>query len=302
MTTRPATFSPTSPRVLDGGLSTYLECDGHVLEGELWSAALLLDAPDAVRGAHRVFLEAGATCLTTATYQASFDALARRGLSRAESLAAFELGVRLASEARGERRDVLVAASLGSYGACRADGSEFRGGFGLSVDELAGFHRPRLAAVARGADVVAFETVPELAEVEAVARLADQHELPAWISVTVRDGATLRSGEPLAAAFDIVAASRAAAFAINCSAPAHVTAALERLPRGEVPVLAYANSGETWADGRWSGERPARPFVEYARDWLDRGAAGVGGCCRVTVEDIRAVAAMVRARGGRSAD
>lgn len=288
---------PTDPLLLDGGGATTLEASGESLDPALWSAGCLIDAPDAIRRCHAAFLSAGAEVATTMTYQASFEGFARRGLEAAEARRVMASGVRLAREAGAEvTHQTFVAGSVGSYGGVLADGSEFRGGFGLSVDRLVDFHRPRLEACGAGADVVACETVPELDEVRAFARLAEDAPVPVWISVTLRDGAHLRSGESLREAFDIVADSAAVAFALNCSAPAHVTAALELLPSEGLPIFAYANSGEGYVDGAWSGDRGPRPFIAFVGDWLDRGAAGVGGCCRVTPDDIRDMADLLARR------
>ena len=71
--------------MLDGGLATELERRGAVLDSALWSAKLLLDDPDALTEVHRSFLEAGADCISTATYQASFEGFERKGVHRAEA-------------------------------------------------------------------------------------------------------------------------------------------------------------------------------------------------------------------------
>ena len=95
-----------------------------------------------------------------------------------------------------------VAASIGPYGAMLADGSEYRGDYGLSVEELRDFHRPRLQVLAQavldlpdGDGVLAVETIPSLAEVEALAAELAGPGVPAWVSVTP-DGDRLRTGEP----------------------------------------------------------------------------------------------------------
>ncbi|MGW2543213.1 homocysteine S-methyltransferase family protein, partial [Kitasatospora sp. NPDC001574] len=130
------------PLVLDGGLSDQLAAAGHDLADGLWSARLLLDAPEAVRAVHRAYFEAGAEVAITASYQASFEGFARRGVGRAGVARLLALGVELAREAAeglpGRRR--WVAASVGPYGAVTADGSEYRGRYGLSTAELEAFH------------------------------------------------------------------------------------------------------------------------------------------------------------------
>src|SRR5438445_13611691 len=102
----PCPFGPFLKRsgvvILDGGLATELERRGADLRDPLWSAKLLLENPALIRQVHRDYLEAGADVVTGASYQASFEGLARRGLSRQEAAQALRLSVRLALEARDD--------------------------------------------------------------------------------------------------------------------------------------------------------------------------------------------------------
>ena len=157
--------------LLDGGFATRLEHRGHDLSDALWSARLLLDEPDAIRATHADFFAAGAEVAITASYQVSESGFLAAGRTVAEAREALARSVRLARAAAaqfdGER---WVAASIGPYGASLADGSEYRGDYGLSVAELRAWHRPRLELLAEaGADLFACETIPCLAEAEALA-------------------------------------------------------------------------------------------------------------------------------------
>ena len=275
------------PVVLDGGLATELERRGADLSSKLWSARLLRDDPAAILDAHRAFVQAGAEVLTSASYQASFDELGE------EAEALLRRSVTLARSAEPR----WVAASVGPYGAMLADGSEYRGDYGLSVHQLSEWHRPRLAVLAdAGADVLAVETMPCLAEVEAVCTELADLAVPAWVSVSC-SAAALRSGEPAAEAFAIAAdCASVVAVGVNCTDPADFTELLPVAARVGKPVVAYPNSGEKWdaAARRWVGcSSFAVPVVE---GWLACGARLVGGCCRVRPEDIAAVAALVRGR------
>ena len=105
---------------------------------------------------------------TTASYQASFDGFAACGIGRGETVRLLRRSVALACSARDalpDDRRRWVAASVGPYGAALADGSEYRGRYGLTVAELADWHRPRLEVLASaGADVLALETIPDVDE------------------------------------------------------------------------------------------------------------------------------------------
>ena len=291
--------------VADGGLATELEARGNDLSGSLWSARLLVDAPEQVRDAHLAFFRAGAVIATSASYQASFEGFARGGLGRRDAAAVMARSVTLAQAARaemaGDGRPRWVAASAGPYGAALADGSEYRGRYGLSVRELAAWHRPRLEALAEaGPDVLALETVPDVDEAEALVAVIAGLGIPAWLSYTIA-GERTRAGQPLAEAFAVAAgAPEVVAVGVNCCAPADVLAAIAaaREATGK-PVIVYPNSGEGWDARRraWTGR--SRYCAGQPRQWIAAGARIVGGCCRVRPADI-AVIAQAAAEAGRA--
>jgi homocysteine S-methyltransferase len=181
-----------------------------------------------------------------------------------------------------------VAASVGPYGALLADGSEYTGAYGRSVAELRAFHRPRLQVLAEacaevGDAVLAVETIPSLAEVEALAAELDGLGVPAWLSVTP-SGDRLRTGEPLLEAFALAGTvPEVVAVGVNCCEPDDVDRALELAATADlgVPVIAYPNTGEGWdAKARaWTGAPTLD--ADRARAWRDDGARALGGCCRV---------------------
>ncbi len=185
------------PVLLDGGLATLLEAHGHDLSSDMWSARLLLDDPAELVAAHREYYEAGAQVAITASYQASFEGFAACGLDRPAADAAFRRSVECALTARDsfdDDRERWVAASVGPYGAMLADGSEYRGDYGRTAAQLRDWHRPRFEILAdAGADVLAVETVPCLAEVQALVDLLDESSATALV-VAVRDRRTNEGG------------------------------------------------------------------------------------------------------------
>ncbi|MEU9609281.1 homocysteine S-methyltransferase [Streptomyces sp. NPDC048057] len=291
------------PLVLDGGLSNQLEAQGCDVSDELWSARLLVDGPEQIEAAHRAYVRSGARVLITASYQASFEGFARRGVGRAEVTGLFARSVALARAAAEATEDeVWVAASVGPYGAVLADGGEYRGRYGLTVRELERFHRPRIEALAAAEpDVLALETVPDTDEAEALLRAVEGCGVPVWLSYTVSGGQT-RAGQDLAAAFALAAGDDVVAVGVNCCAPedADGAVALAATTTGK-PVVVYPNSGETWDaqtrdwrdGGVGSGIDPLR-----VRGWLASGARLVGGCCRVGPDVVADVAgALAPSRG-----
>ncbi|MEG8278780.1 homocysteine S-methyltransferase [Streptomyces sp. AHA2] len=286
--------------VLDGGMSNQLESAGHDLGDELWSARLLAERPEAVTEAHLAYFRAGADVAITSSYQATFEGFARRGIGRERAAALMTLSVESAREAArraGVSRPLWVAASAGPYGAMLADGSEYRGRYGLTVGELERFHRPRLEVLAAaGPDVLALETVPDTDEAAALLRAVRGLGVPAWLTYSVADGRT-RAGQPLERAFSLAAdAEEVIAVGVNCCAPQEVAAAAATAARvtGK-PVVVYPNSGETW-DARaraWTGDATFTPG--RVTSWQQAGARLIGGCCRVGPETIADIAGVVGA-------
>jgi homocysteine S-methyltransferase len=298
---------------VDGALATELEAHGCDLEDPLWSAKVLLEQPHLVKRVHRDYFRAGAAVAITASYQATTLGFARRGLSEEEALGRVALSVRLADEARREyllenpdAGPLLVAGSVGPYGAYLADGSEYRGDYLLSPNEFLEFHRPRISAlVDAGADFLACETLPSLPEAQALLVLLEEFDVEAWLSFTLRDGGHISDGTPLAQVAELCRDQPlAVAIGVNCVPLELVSPALEALGNAtETPLIAYPNSGEkydavtkTWGPAA-AGDRPAGPnsrtplsLAEGTPIWRELGARLVGGCCRTTPHDIAAVA------------
>jgi homocysteine S-methyltransferase len=279
--------------LLDGGLASELERRGHDLSSGLWSARLLRDDPAAIVEVHRAFAVAGAEVVTSASYQASFERLGEH----AEPL--LRRSVVLAREAG----TTWVAASVGPYGAMLADGSEYRGDYGLTMAELRKWHRRRLAVLAEAApDVLAVETIPCLAEVEALCAELTEFATPAWLSITCA-GTETRAGEPASEAFAMARdCDPVIAVGVNCTAPDDVAELVREAANvSGKPVVVYPNSGERWdaERRRWIGESAFS--AEAVSDWIDNGARLVGGCCRVRPEDIAEVRAAADVRTGTPA-
>ena len=307
--TDPPSSSPFAPFLgtqgfvlLDGGLATALEARGHDLRDPLWSARVLLEAPEDVRRVHLDYLGAGADCIATVTYQATFEGLRARGLDEGRAAAAFDLAVRLAVEARdafwaepshrGARRRPLVAASLGPYGAYLANGAEYAGEYDLDEDALVAWHRRRWHLLAAsGADLLGCETIPSFPEARALVRLlAETPGRWGWISFQCRDGERLADGTPLeVAAAYCGRAPGVAAVGVNCVPPGRVSSLLERARRGTGGVLAaYPNSGERYdaSAKAWAPGSAGDDLAAWAPRWLAQGAAVLGGCCRTGPDTI----------------
>jgi homocysteine S-methyltransferase len=282
--------------VLDGGLATELERRGADLRDPLWSAKVLVEDPQAIRAVHEAYFEAGADVAISASYQATFEGLAGRGIEHDDAAKLMRRSVELAREAAGGDR--VVAASVGPYGAMLGNGAEYTGDYDRNEDELVEFHVPRIEALAEAEpDVFAVETIPSFVEAGALARALERvPEIPAWVSFSCRDGGHVCDGTPIASAVEIVAAAPSViAVGVNCTSPLHVERLVETISATtEERVVCYPNRGsfwdpmrKTWTDPpRQDARPPLRPLA-----WKEAGASMIGGCCGTTPEDIAAIAA-----------
>ena len=293
--------------VLDGAMATELERKGFDLSGPLWSARVLAEAPAAIREVHRAYLEAGADCLLTASYQVSAEGFEELGLSPPQAaqaaVRALRTSVTLAEEARdaylaGASRRIWIAASLGPYGAMLHNGAEYHGNYDCSFAELVAFHHNRIAVLATtNADFLAFESIPSLAEARAIlAALKPFPDVGAYLSFTCRDGQRVSHGEPFGTCAALLDQERqVVGVGVNCTAPALIGSLIHEAVRAtQKPIIVYPNSGEAWDPVHhcWQGEGETQQFGEQARGWLAAGAKCIGGCCRTRPEHIQAVAAL----------
>lgn len=296
--------------IIDGAMATELESRGCDLNDDLWSARILMEQPELIRAVHLDYFNNGADIAITASYQATMEGFAKRGLSREEALDLIKKSVRLAQEARDEfwakeenrigREYPLIAGSVGPYGAYLADGSEYRGDYNLSEDELIAFHRPRIEAlIASGADILACETIPCGIEAQALIRLlAEFPNTFAWFTFTAKDGEHISNGERIAniAAF-LDKQPQAAAVGINCSSPLHIPSLIREIKKNtNKPIIVYPNSGEYYSavTNTWHGETSCDKFSLQSKEWFENGATLIGGCCRTTPGHIHEVSNWVR--------
>jgi homocysteine S-methyltransferase len=283
--------------VLDGGFGTELERRGCDVRGALWSAEALLGSPALVEDVHAAYLAAGSDCITTGSYQVSFEGFAEAGLTAGDAVGALKASMAIADRARrrvvgtSDRR-VFIAASLGPYGAILHNGAEYHGRYGVPAEELVAFHRSRLEHLQDGPiDLVACETVPSLQEASAMLRaLADFPHLPAWVAFTCVDGRHTGSGDEIAACARVVGESpQVVAIGVNCTAPAHVGELVGCLKAvTPKPIVVYPNSGRQWdaAARTWTGRSSIGDYGTQAVDWHRRGARWLGGCCGTSPADI----------------
>lgn len=257
---------------------------------------MLVEDPAAIQAVHEAYVAAGVDVVTTATYQASEGGFARDGISGDVTNDLLRTASELARDAVANHHaqgvtaenGVLVAASVGPWGAVLADGSEFRGDYTATEADLERFHAPRFSVLARsGVDLLAIETIPSAVEARVLLGILDRHpDSFAWISFTCRDEQTISDGTPIRDVAALCGAHpRVSAVGVNCVRPDWAAELVGRIQEGTTaPAMAYPNLGGRWdaSTRSWQVEASsAEHWLDCMKDTIRSGASIVGGCCRV---------------------
>jgi len=300
------------PLLIDGGLSNVLESNGHDLNNKLWAAQLLETDPEAIIQAHLAYLVSGARCITTASYQASVQGFMEMGHDQKASEALLLRSVDLAEKAIEHALTAghintkpLIAASIGPYGAYLADGSEYRGNYGVSEEVLKEFHADRIRLLDNSnADLIACETIPSFQEAKVLGTLLNQAGKPSWVSFSCKNGKQLNDGTAIEECVSIFADHpKVFAIGVNCTAPKYVSALITAIKKqiDSKKIVIYPNSGEAYnaKSKTWMGISDPELFTRMAEEWVALGADIIGGCCRIGPDHIGAIRDKVIHRGNR---
>lgn len=277
--------------VLDGSMGTALENLGADLNNKLWTARVLADRPELVKEVHIQYFRAGADAGITCSYQASLPGLMETGYSREQAEALITRADQVFLDARQEWWD--------------AEGSEYKGHYGVSADTLRDFHRHRAELLWQaGADVLLFETEPALMEAEVEAQIAEELGAPYWISFSCCDGRHNCEGQLLADCARQLARNypHLQAIGVNCTKPEYIASLIGELKgASDLPIIVYPNSGEEYdpQTKTWHGVGTDRRFGDYALDYMKAGAVAVGGCCTTVADHIRQVVAARKTYTGK---
>ena len=294
------------PLLLDGGLSNELERQGHDLNNTLWSARLLEANQEAIVLAHLAYLEAGAQCLITSSYQATLSGFMALGYDLSSASALILKSVQVAEEARArfmllhpDQATPLIAASIGPYGAYLANGSEYRGDYGISDQALTDFHEPRIRMLdGSAADMLACETIPSFQEAEVLSDLLKTCGKPAWISFSCKDDQHISDGTPIAQCAALFAHHPTVfAIGVNCTSPEYISGLIRSIKAnaGEKKIVVYPNSGAVYdpESKTWSALSESSSCERLVKEWMDLGADIIGGCCGIGPDQIKAMGKII---------
>jgi homocysteine S-methyltransferase len=295
------------PLILDGGLSNVLEQQGCNLNHKLWSAELLVSDPESIVQAHIAYLNAGAQCITTSSYQASVPGFMALGYDRVTAENHIVKSCLLAEEAvnyytsSGDKGvKPFIAASIGPYGAFLADGSEYHGDYGVSDEILREFHLDRINILDdTNADFFACETIPSYQEAKVLAEILKDTAKTAWVSFSCKDEHHISDGTKIEECATLFTQHKKVfALGVNCTDPKYVSVLIKSIKASGwgKKIAVYPNSGEDYnaKNKTWSGISTENLYLDLVKEWLELGVDIIGGCCRVGPDDIKQLSKILR--------
>ena len=284
--------------ILDGGMGRELQRCGAPFRQPEWSALALSEAPQVVVAVHTAFIESGAQVITSNSY----------------AVVPFHIG-----EERFANEGLKLASIAGQLARTAADASAHPVKVAGSLPPLFGSYRPDLFQPERVAEVLTpllqglgahvdlwlAETQSSLAEVQAIHAHLPSDGKPFWVSFTLQDEDVdgvprLRSGETVAEAIEVGAKMGVAALLFNCSQPEVIGAAVDvaqsiiKRLGADIAIGVYANAfppqpkEATANDGLDELREDLDPlgYLQWAKDWQQRGASMIGGCCGIGPQHI----------------
>lgn len=273
--------------LFDGGMGTLVQAAGLHTVHEV-PDLLNLTHPEAIVAIQRQYVEAGADCITTNTFNTNRLKLANAGATVAEVYAAAAANARVAGAP-------LVAGDIGPTGALLEPLGT------LTFDEAFDiFSEQARAAEAAGCDLIVVETMADLLEAKAAVLAAvESTTLPVFATMTFgEDGRTFLGTTPAIAATTLSALG-ASAVGLNCSLGPTELAPLvgELAPHDRALVMAQPNAGlPRIQDGETVFDVSPNEFAQAMEAILDASATVVGGCCGTTPDHIAALRAIIDAR------
>ena len=271
--------------LFDGAIGTMIMKRG--LEPGKPPESINLQHPEALEEVARLYLEAGADCLTTNTFGGSPYKLKSAGLDRAEEInrAAVEAVKRVAGDS------AYVAGSCGPCGALLqpygpADASDIFSGYMKQASWLAD----------AGADIIVVETMIDLAEAILATRAAKAAapDLPVMATMTFDSspkGYHTVMGNTIAQAADSLADAGADIVGSNCGNGIEkmVEIAEEFIRVSNRPIAIQSNAGlPEMRNGELHYSETPEFMAGHVKRLLELGVKVIGGCCGTTPDHIRA--------------
>ena len=266
-------------------MGTELIRKGVHLPLPLWSAEANITHPETVLSIHQDYTAAGADIITTNTFRTTTYTYRKAGLSqqRAKERAKDSLmsAVDLARKAGGEY--IQVAGSMTAVEDCYSP--DLFPGKGAAEDTYGEIVEWFTEA---GVDILLFETMGNMAEIEVALSVSQNNANPRWLSLIFKDGEHLLDGTALISCLNYIAEQTVSCLLMNCNKIETTNSALDLfLSHWESDWGLYPNLGKTDFDNDYFDIINDSNFNDNFTRYLELKPAVLGACCGSTPKHIQ---------------
>lgn len=268
--------------IFDGAMGTQLQNAG-LKAGDI-PEELNIEQPELLRGIHKKYLDAGAHFITTNTFGCNRLKMADAKYSAQEMLLSAVKNARQARTEAGREEDAYVVLDIGPIGQLLEPMGT------LTFDEAYDIILEQIIPVKDQVDAVLFETMSDLYEVKAGVLAVKEHtDLPVFVTMTFEQNGRTLSGNDPETFVNVAEGLGADVVGVNCSlGPEELKPIIQEiLETASVPVMLQPNAGLPCLEhGETHYHVTPEEYVEAMKDYMEQGAAVVGGCCGTTPEFI----------------
>lgn len=268
--------------IFDGAMGTQLQNAG-LKAGDI-PEELNIEQPELLRGIHKKYLDAGAHFITTNTFGCNRLKMADAKYPAQEMLFSAVKNARQARTEAGRDEDAYVVLDIGPIGQLLEPMGT------LTFDEAYDIILEQIIPVKDQVDAVLFETMSDLYEVKAGVLAVKEHtDLPVFVTMTFEQNGRTLSGNDPETFVNVAEGLGADVVGVNCSlGPEELKPIIQEiLETASVPVMLQPNAGLPCLEhGETHYHVTPEEYVEAMKDYMEQGAAIVGGCCGTTPEFI----------------
>ncbi len=268
-------------------MGTELMARGLELPLPLWSAEANLAHPEIVSAVHQDYVSAGADVITTNTFRTTTWSYRKADFSPKRASERARTSLMKAVELARSTDAKIVAGSMTSIEDCYEP--ETFPGKGAAEDTYGETVEWFMEA---GVDVILFETMGHLDEIEAALNAVQGFNKDVWLSLIIKDRDHLLSGHDIDDVYCLAKKKNVKCLLLNCNTIEKTNQTLETLITdwgGDWGVYPNLGLSEPEPDGEMVKKVDEHSFMKTISTYLDLVPLIIGTCCGSTPRHIELI-------------
>jgi len=271
----------TRPLILDGAMGSLLQQKGFETDDILWATKININAPEAVIGIHKEYIEAGADIITTNTFRTNPYSLEQAGINNYSEYV--KNAVNLAKKAAGNS-PVFIAGSNAPAEDCYQKERKIR------KSKLEVNHRNHIdLLIDSGVDFILNETQSHFDEIQIICEHCSKNDIPYVLSLYLDENLHLLSGEDFETVVQFIREHNPLAIGINCISIEQFNRIINSIDHTKNWGF-YLNCGAGNPTDKiiTCGVSPEK-YSEIVKDSLKWNPSFIGSCCGSSPEHVKAI-------------